>query len=163
MSSANILLLLVKAPTGFSLALPQPDANGVSTATATQLAIHEATESAFIEWNLVGSIKTLDLFRVVARVSLADIEGMIAAYHLPLAVIHAQDAYQKQTGTTTATDGTVTPVMTTTVYRQASKTAVLPFMPDVITYDPVTMKVVSKAKATTITIPNCQDMAAWNI
>jgi len=162
MQSANILLLLVKAPVGFSLALPQPDKNGVSTATPTQQAIHDALEAAFIEWNLVGHVKTRELFRVVTRATLADVEGMIAAFHLPLTVVHAQDAYQNQTGTTTAADGTITPVMTTAVHMQAHRASLLHYMPDVVTYDMATGKELTRTKATTITLPNCSDLAAWS-
>ncbi len=166
MLSNDILLLLVKAPTGFSLAMPQPDKNGVPTATPQQLAIHEQLEAAFIEWSLVSPVVTslsTDLFRVVTRATLADVEGMISAYHLPLTIIHAQDAYQKQTGTTTNADGFDVPIMTTAVHMQATKAAVLKYMPDVVTRDPVTQKELTRTKATVVTIPNCQDMAAWTI
>lgn len=162
MSSANILLLLVKAPKGFSLALPPADKNGKPTATTTQLAIHDALEAAFIEWNIVGGIKTRDLYRVVARATLPQIEGLIAKFKLPLTVMHAQDAYEHQTGTTTAPDGAITPVTATTVYKQGHKATLLHYMPDVVTYD-ANGAVLSQTRPTVLTLPNCQDMAPWQI
>ena len=161
MPSANILLLLVKAPKGFSLALPPADKNGKPTATPTQLAIHDALEAAFIEWNLVGSIKTRDLYRVVARATLPQIESLIAKFKLPLTVMHAQDAYEHQTGIQTV-NGIDTPVMATTVHKQGHRATLLHYMPDVVTYD-ANGAVLSQTRPTALTLPNCQDMAPWQI
>ncbi|MBL1319606.1 MAG: hypothetical protein JKY80_01990 [Mariprofundaceae bacterium] len=163
-----MILLLIKAPTGLSLALAT-DAQGNITATMQEITMHKEMDAIAVEWGSeVGHTATDTLFRVVCRnTTLAKVEALITKYKLPLVILHAQDAYESPTGKTKivkdAMGDTTMPIMQNVVHKQATKATILPFMADVVTYDMKTNKELTRKKATAITLPNCADMAAWTL
>jgi len=154
------ILLVISAPNTLSLALPPADKNGKTTATPAQIAIHDDLMSIDAQWTLCGATATRNMFVVGTRSqTLAEAEALIAKHHLPLRILHAQDAFSVTAPDPADATKTIT---TTTVHKQGVHSTLLGYMPAVVTYNPDgTVK--TTAKATAVTLPSAQGQAPWHV
>jgi hypothetical protein len=153
------IVYLISAPATFSLALPAPLQDGTPTATAAQVAIHNAIMSIDAQWGYAGSTATRQLYTVGTRTKvLSEVEALIAQYNLPLHILHAQDAYSISSPDPADPTKTIT---TTKVHKQGSHSTIIKYMPDVVTYKADGVTVLSTASATVITLPTGQGQAPW--
>jgi len=140
--------MLIRSPVGYTTTLP-------ANPTVTEQAVHDALMSISAEWQgIVGTDGVDNIYYVITLCSdLAVIEGMIAAYGVPIEVLHAQESQQ-----TPAVDANGLPVLDVdnmpvmeTVVHKPLAVSLLPYMPEIPTAD-ANMNVTGSTPASVVSI-----------
>jgi len=150
--------LLVTTPLSFSVALP-------TNPTATEQAVHDALDSLGAEWVAAGESATRRLWCVITQSNdLPAMRAAIANFGLPMTVIAAQNAHKTpvlDANGAPVLDVDNNPMMELVVHDTTTKATLLNYMPDVVTFDPITMKETGRTPATAVSLPVWGGHEAW--